>query len=289
MRWGMPAFFLIAIASLAGCNSTRTFKAVMPSKRITSIVSLSPSTTEILGTTNVSMLLKGRTASDDYPASVKSTPIVASLKPDYEAIKLMNPTLILYDAQLYSPEDIAKIKAMNVDTFVVDAENIADFEKELFQLGDMVMAQTSMSDYVDRIEVARNSARGSKPAKPLKVAVLMPGRGGPALISGTKSFLNDVITQAGGTMVGPAVENFVPVNAETLVSQNPDLIVIPSETATAAADAASILQNPQFKTISAVQNKRIAALDSEVVLRRGARVDKLLLNMSRAFTIGAKP
>jgi iron complex transport system substrate-binding protein len=272
---------------LAGCKHPATVKLVRP-ERVTSIVSLSPSTTELIGSSMSSSLLKGRTQADDYPRNVLTVPVVASLKPDYEKIKAADPSVILLDADLYNSSDMEKIKALGVKTFVIDAKNITDFEKQMFELGDMLGIQTGQSDYVDRIEVARNGAKASKPATPLKVAVILPGHGGAALICGTKTFLADVITEDGGTVVGPPADRFVPLNPETLVSDNPDLIILPTTSATAEADVKAILADPTLKGTKAVQNKHITAIDQDVALRRGGRVDKLIDNIHKAFsTVGS--
>ena len=50
------------------------------------IVSLSPSTTELFLYAGQINDLRGRTSSDDFPVTVKNIPIVAKVKPDYEAI-----------------------------------------------------------------------------------------------------------------------------------------------------------------------------------------------------------
>ncbi|RYG87739.1 cobalamin-binding protein, partial [bacterium] len=53
------------------------------------IVSLSPSTSEVLVSNGIP--LSGRTAACDYPANVKSVPVVAGVKPDYEALAKVKP------------------------------------------------------------------------------------------------------------------------------------------------------------------------------------------------------
>jgi iron complex transport system substrate-binding protein len=283
MRWGFPGILLAATLGLSGCHNFQQSKLVRPEK-ITSIVSLSPSTTEIVASSMVTNLLKGRTAADDYPRTVASVPIVASVKPDYEAIKAINPSIILLDSQLYSGSDLQKIKSLGSKVFVIDAKTISDFEKQMFELGDLLGIQTGQSDYADRIHVALSNAKGAKPATPVKVAVILPGRGGPPMINGVKSFLADVIDEDGGIAIGPPVDRFVPLNPETLTNENPDLIIIPTSKASAEADVKAILADPTLKGTKAVQNKAIAPIDEDVALRSGSRVDKLIDDVSKVFT-----
>jgi iron complex transport system substrate-binding protein len=288
MRSGLPAIIFIASIALTGCNHFEQTKAVRPAMRIDSIVSLSPSTTEIIGSSTVSMLLKGRTASDNFPLSVEKVPIVASLKPDYEAIKAINPNLIVMDSHLYNGSDLSKIKSLGVPVFEVSANNIPDFENQLFELSDMIGAQTNTSDYVDRIQVALSTAEAAKPTKPVKVSVIMPGHGGAPMICGSQSFIGSIVAAEGGTMVGPAVDRFVPLNPEMLTTENPDLIILPTSKGTAAADVNSLLGDPTLKGTKAIQTKSIVALEADVALREGARVDKLVTNVYKAMLTGVK-
>jgi ABC-type Fe3+-hydroxamate transport system substrate-binding protein len=289
MRWGLPATLLVASSFLFGCNKIHNTRIARPFA-INSIVSLSPSTTEIVGTTNDFNKLKGRTAADNYPVNVKSVPIVASVKPDYEAIKAINPTVILVDQSLYNASDMSKIKALGSTLFVFNAKNLADFEKQIYAFGDLLGVQTSEADYVARMEDAKNTAIGKKPSKPLKVAVILSGHGGSPYISGTGTFLASIIAMEGGTVVGPAVDRFVPLNPETLTGESPDLVIIPTNQKAAKDDLASLTANPTLKGVKALQTNKVALIDEDVALRQGGRVDKLIDNIGKAFSIAeAKP
>jgi ABC-type Fe3+-hydroxamate transport system substrate-binding protein len=276
MRRALPYLFLCAAALGIGCARSFTYVKLAPKSSISSIVSLSPSTTEIVASNANVQILKGRTASDNYPTyALTNIPVVASVKPDYEKITAMAPDLIVYDASLYDASDTEKIKALGFMTFVIDAPTIKDFENQLFAFADLTGNQTNVSDYVDRIDVSLANA-SPKPSPSPRVAVIMPGDGGAPLIAGTKTFTDDVFKEVGGTPVGPDVDHFVPLNAETLVALNPDLIVVPSSKGTAAHDEQSIAADPRFKSTNAVKNGRIATMDEDVVLRRGARVDHFI-------------
>ena len=276
MRRASPFTSLVIAVVVCGCTPTfKTFKFA-PGTAIHSVVSLSPSTTEIVTANGTTNTLKGRTASDNYPPGLmKAIPEVASVKPDYEKIKAIAPDLIVYDTSLYSPGDIEKIKALGFRTYPFDALTVADLEKQLFEFADLTGAQSNMSDYIDRIDVALGNA-APKPSPAPKVAIIMPGDGGSPLIAGTKSFEADVFKVVGGEPVGPSSDRFVPVSAEMLISENPDLIVVPTTKATGAHDIQEIVNDPRFKSTNAVKNGHIQAMDEDVVLRKGSRVDHFI-------------
>jgi 5'-methylthioadenosine phosphorylase len=269
-----PALLSITLLAAGICGCTPQYhnvKLVRPPHSFETIVSLSPGTTEIIESEGAGQSLKGRTAADDYPTMVSSVPIVASLKPDYEKIRQLSPDLVVYDSSLYNSSDLDKIKAICPTTYGIDANSVGDFEKQLYVLGDMLNVQTTMNDYVGRIVDAAQQAEGDRPKNPPKVAVVMPGDGGSPLIAGTSSFVADVVKLAGGIPVGPAADRFVPISPENLVQEDPDIIIIPTKAASAKKDAATLMNDSRLKTITAVRNGALKALDSDVVLRHKGR------------------
>lgn len=244
---------------------------------VRSIVSLSPSTTEICGQVNITQdRVKGRTAADNYPTYfVSKIPIVATLKPDYEKIAAIQPDLILYDAQLYNESDVAKMKQLKAQLFEFKAQTIDGFIDELYHLGNLAGSETSISEYVDKIIAARATALGA--ASHFKTAVIMPGNGSEHMIAGADSFVADVVKAAGAEPVGPKADRFVPLNAELLISLNPDAIVT-------AGDPTAFINDPRFKSLKAVQNKKIVPIVSDIILRKGGRVDRLITALSEGLS-----
>lgn len=254
----------------------------------TSIISLSPSTTEIVfGQTDSGRFVKGRTKADDWPSyGLAQVPVVASVKPDYEAIAKVNPDLILYDSALYSPADVEQIKSHSpkAKLMVISADTLADFEKQLYELGSLIGGETRVNDYVTKIQGAVDQAMGDAPATKPKVAVILPSPGGD-LIAGSQGFLADVIRHSGGEPVGPDSKIFVSTNGEAVVAMNPDVIIVPG-TKSDLKGAIAVFNNPAYKTIKAVQNRQVKAIDEDVLLRRGGRVDVLIDALARVLRGG---
>jgi ABC-type Fe3+-hydroxamate transport system substrate-binding protein len=272
MRRFLPLLLIPAIAIAAsGCGPSVVMVGGKPrTTQYMRVVSLSPSTTELLVQTQTMTppRFSGRTAADNWPkGQVENVQIVASLKPDYEKLATIKPDFVVYDADLYNADDVAKIKKIGGDDFVLDARTIDDLIKQIYDLGSKVGGETYMSDYVDKINQARASASGMT-AHP-KVAVIMPGSGGQHMITGTDSFIADVVKASGGDPVGPKAPRFVPLDPETLISQNPDWIFT-------SGDEKPFTSDPKFKTLKAVTSKHVVAINSDVLLRRGTRVDGLI-------------
>ena len=282
MRLALPLAFL-SFALVAGCASkAQTIGGTPRSGKVPRVVSLGPGTTEAIATSFDMRLLAGRGASDDYPANVATVPVVASIKPDYEKIKGLGATMLVYDADLFNPDDVKRIEAMGLESFAFKAHTVAGFEKELYELAGKLGSETNVSGYVDRIERERSLAEGDEPSQRPKVAVVL---GGGKYLAGTDSFLADVVRIAGGDIVGPASVKFDPMSAEALVAAAPDVIVLATTKADAQKDLTALRADPRFAATPAVRNGRVSAIEEDIVLRRGARVDKLIQSLHKIVAL----
>ena len=109
------------------------------------------------------------------------------------------------------------------------------------------------------------------------VVLILPGKSGEHLIAGTKSFPGDLVTSSGGKLVGPEADKYVPIDAESLLKLNPDVIVTGG-----APDP--LLHDPRLKALTAIQKLRIRGISNQdLVVRRGSRVEKAINMIHRAI------
>jgi iron complex transport system substrate-binding protein len=285
MRRALSLLLLLPFVLLsAGCKQEEGNAPLKVRKEAyTKVVSLSPGTSEIIASP-FGMQLAGRSQADNYPNGVLDrVPVMASIKPDYESLSKLAPDLIVYDGSLYNAQDQEKLKALGFRTFKLDANTLEDFRNQLFALASLVGHETSCSDYLDRITIEVNNAKAKPPTPKPTVAVMMPGTTGSNMISGTDSFLSDVVRQCGGEPVGPKGTEFVPVNPEALISLNPDEIIVNGSTLEHSGYDA-FMKDPRFQVLKAVKGGHVTVIDSDVLLRRGSRVDNLVKGVFRAIT-----
>ncbi|RYH14652.1 MAG: ABC transporter substrate-binding protein [Alphaproteobacteria bacterium] len=283
MRAALSLLLPVAVA-LVGCGpKPQQVGGALREGPPPKIVSLSPSTTELIGSAFDTRMLVGRTAADNFPSNVTSIPVVAEVKPDFEKIKKAAPGLVIYDGDLYNDADIKHIESMGITTYAVKAKTIGEFEKELYELGNKLGGETNVSSYVDRIERERNAAEGAQPTPKPKVALILAG-GGNLLVAGTGSFQADVLKTVGGEPVGPDADRFAPMSPEALVAAAPDVIVLGTSKATADKDFATLKSNPRLATIPAIRNGKVTALNQDEMVRKGGRVDKFIKNLHLAVT-----
>ncbi len=267
----------VAGLSMSGCGKVQLVGGVPRPKFIKNVVSLSPSVTEVCVTGMVQPV--GRTSACDYPEmSVSKIPIVADVKPNYEAIQKLNPDLVAYDKGLYSDQDIQKIKEMGFQTFEFKAQTLKEYERELASFAGTVGIETNMNDYIERVHKTWSRVRGDKPAVSPKAIFVLSGPNGSSMVAGTKSFIADVAKECGAEVVGPDSDKFEAINAEMILSKNPDVVFV-------GGDAKNFLKDARFSGIKAVKVGRVFGLDQDVLVRKGARVDKLIDAVYRGLTI----
>jgi iron complex transport system substrate-binding protein len=282
----MPRAYSLLVAlpllllSLAGCNPppTQGIGGVQPKAPVTAVVSLSPSTTEFM--TNLAVkrdMLRGRTAADVFPPDIAKVPVVASVKPDYEKIAQIKPDLVLLDPTLYSEADVAKLEQLGLRLEKVNPKNLTEYVDTVRRLGKLLGAETNFNEYADKVENEIQAAIAVPLNPKPRVAIVMPGEGGEHMIAGTDSFLANVVREIGGDPVGPAGELFVTMNPESFIQLNPDVIIT-------SGSPDPIAQDPRLKPVKAVSSGRTYGIKSDVLLRRGARVDTLVKSLRESIT-----
>jgi iron complex transport system substrate-binding protein len=284
----VPALLVAALA-VSGCkgktpqgpigiagNAGGT-KLEKPARRI---VSLSPSTTEVLALNGGSNWMMGRTESCNFPPFVVKLPVVMSgTKPDYEKIakllespdgKKREVDLFVYDPSLFNETDVAAMaQNSRLKPFALDGDTVDAYIGKLRELSALYTGETFMSAYIDKIVAARNGSQADPVTPKPTVALILPGEGSEHMIACKDSFFADELRAATGEPVGPPGKNFVVLNPESLIQINPDIIIT-------AGDSAPFVDDSRFQNLSAVKNNRVAGAAQDAMVRRGSRVPEVI-------------
>ncbi len=273
---GLLALFALP---LFGCEKATTLSVPMRPERLEHIISLSPSTSELLVTCSVNF--EGRTKACNYPSMVSGKPVYGDLKPDFEKITSKHIQFIVTDSDLYSEDDKTKLKATGAKLFEFKATTLAEFEREMLTLGSFVGNETSIQTYVDRIRRERRVAEGDAPSPRPKAVLILPGSGGTHMIAGTKSFQAEIMKVIGTDPAGPDSAKFEMLTPEFLFQANPDVIIV-------AGEAKSFLADTRFANLTAVKNLKIFGNNQDMWVRRGGRVDTLIEQAHKALMLVVK-
>ena len=264
---------ILVVASLIGCQSTaKVTGGKKRPDRVETAVSLSPSTSEFLTMGNVFPGLLGRTSACDYPPGILSAPIVVNGGViDYEKIKAANPDLVIYDKDLYSASEIAKIEELGFKTFAYGPKTLEEYEQDAVELSQMVGTEAAASQMIDKIKSAIESGRAGTPPDTVSISVVMGGGTSEYMVEGINSFHGDIFRKMNLTMLGPDAGIFTTVNAEQLLQWNPDIIFAPGK------DAETIMKDSRLSSLNAIKNQRVFSINPGILLRAGIQVDQLVL------------
>lgn len=189
------------------------------------IVSLAPSATEQVFALGKGGLLTGRTDFCDYPAEAKSIPSVGSLfPPSYEKIVGAQPDLIL---MMGGSADVKQklTTEYKLPVLTLEPKTLDDIYKDVQMLGVAVNAQAQADKIVADMQ-AQFKAITDKTAKAAtKPSVFFVASDEPIFTAGAGTFVDTLITLAGGTNPASDVNGWAQYSVEKLVAKDPAFIV----------------------------------------------------------------
>lgn len=262
------------LAFLAGCQSGPVVGGQPRAKDMPQVISLSPSTTELTSKFDVNRNLIGRTANCNFPpTTIASAEVVMDgTAPDYEKIAALKPDVVIYDKSLFSESEIGKIDQLGIKTVAWDPLTFEDYRRQLFTMASAIGGEMTTSEYIDSIFRGFAQARGVLSEKGIEKPGMMflIGQPGSYLAPGSESFWADILRQCGAEPVGASGKAFAPINVEAIIQANPQVIF------TSKGVGAKVLADPRLQSVAAVKNRRVYDVETDVLVRRGARVEMLV-------------
>jgi len=241
------------------------------------LISLAPSTTEILFALGLAPKLVATDDFSDYPAEAKNLPKIGGLNAAYnfEQIVTLKPDLI-FAAGITPPETIKKLEELKLPVVVVGAEktsfdsvfaDIALVGQATGQAAQAAQVTTAMQDQLTALK-AKLAGVQTKPLVYWELDATDPAK--PYSV-GPGNFVGDMIALAGGTNVFDKAETpFPQVSAEQVVAANPDVIILSD--AAYGITIESVMKRPGWQVITAVKQQRVEPIDDNLVSRPGPRL-----------------
>ena len=255
-----------------------TISLASPAHRI---VSLNPSTTELLFAIGAGNRLVGRTTYDMWPVAARAIPDLGpGLRPNVEAVLATRPDLVVLYASDDNRDAARRLRAAGVTTAAFRVDRVADFERVTLALGvltgDSVAARTTVDSVrrtLDRVRSATASL--SRPS------VFWPLYDQPLLATGGGSYLNELIEVAGGSNIYGFMKEPSPrITFEDLLRRDPDVVLASPES------RERYLADPRWRSLRAVREGRLLAVDTTLVLRPGPRLGEAARSFARLLHPG---
>ena len=248
------------------------------------IVSIGPSTTEILFALGLGDNIVGCDKYSDYPAQTADIPKVDAFSSPATIVEVIvgwEPDIVF--ALWYSEPDWASsIESYGIPVFLFAPQDVNDILSAIELLGEATGTEEQAAeltvDMGERIEAVTSVAAGaSRPKVFYEIDGTDPARPWTA---GPGSFVNDLIGLAGGDNIaasGPS-EGFQ-MTAEAIVDADPEVILLGDVLWGTTPE--SVVARPGWSGITAVKNGDVYGVNSDVASRAGPRIVEALEEFAR--------
>ncbi len=264
---------LLACWLVAGCRPADRPATPPPAHRI---VSLAPSSTELLFALGAGGQVVGRTTWCRYPPAALLVPDVGDgLNPNIEAIAARRPDLVvLYRSQL-NETAATQLARLGISSVTLAQDRLEDIAGAARELGRLTGRQATG----DSIGAAIEALLKTPPPAPIaRVAFVVWDN--PPMVIGRGSYLDQLATLAGGSNVfhdlGAASAT---VSIETIVARNPDVILVLSD----STALPSYSTRREWRAIRAVRDHRFIMLPADLFGRPSPTAPAAVAALRRAL------
>lgn len=254
------------------------------------IVSLAPSSTEIVCALEACDRLVGVTDFDDYPAEVADIDdVVINAQVDVERVVAAEPDLVIAAGNEITPSAvIAQLVELDLPVLVLYPETLDEVYDDIRLVGTLLDAQAGADELIAGMEarvdaVVEAVADADRPRTLYEVFYAE----GSTYTAGEGSFLASLIDLAGGEPVTGDAQGLI--GSEDLVAADPQLILLGTasyDPTLADADAArtAVAARPGWADLSAVADGRVVPYTDDIVTTRpGPRIVDGLEALARAI------
>jgi ABC-type Fe3+-hydroxamate transport system substrate-binding protein len=294
-RWstmGRPGAALAAALLLVGCaRGDRTGRDLddtghpLPSPAARArIVSLSPTTTELLFALGAGDRLVGRTHWDTWPEAARRVADLGDgIRPSIEAVLAVRPDLVVLYATGENADAARAFRAAGIDVVSLRVDRIEEFERAARILGDVIGEPDAATLVVDTVRATLDRVRAVTGAL-ARPRVFLHAWESPLLTIGGGSYLTQLVDIAGGTNVFADLPQPSPqVSFEEVLRRNPDFVL------GSPATLRTLRETPRWRQLPAVREGRFLETDSTLLGRPGVRLGEAAVFLARLLHAGAIP
>jgi iron complex transport system substrate-binding protein len=246
------------------------------------IVSLNPTTTEILFAIGAGSRVVGRSTYDVFPDAARAvTDVGMPLRPNIEAVLAVHPDLVLLYASSDNRQAAQRFHQAGVRTLSLKIDSIAQFERDTRLLGRFTGDSASAYTLVDSVAATLDRVRAATKDLP-RPTVFIPTWDRPLIAIGGGSFLSQLLDIAGARNIyGDIPAPSAVVTIEDVTKRNPDLVMV------SPASAPTLDSNPKWRALSAVRQKRVLVFDTTLVGRPSVTLGAAARSLAELLHPGA--
>jgi iron complex transport system substrate-binding protein len=245
------------------------------------VVALAPSITEIVYALGQQRRLKGATRFSDYPDAAKQLPRVGSyVHLDVERIASLKPDLCIGVKAGNPLSVVTRLQAMGIPFYAVHPVDLETVMQSIETIGDLlgasqaaVQTTAAMRKRIDHVKTIV-AAADRKPRVFVQIGV------SPIVSVGSRTFIHQLITLAGGTNVAAGSTPYPRFSREQVISLAPDVLVITSMARATVFEKVKA-EWMQWSAIPAVRNQAVFIAPTNIFDRPTPRLVEGLEQMAR--------
>lgn len=230
------------------------------------------SITEILYSINADKKIVAVDITSYHPEEATSHPSIGYVRTlSAEGILSLDPTLILGEDDMGPPTVINQIKRTGIDVSIIPEEHSAEgIINKINCIGNIIgMKEESQKFIKSKIlpkikELNRYSIKNIKEKK--KVIFILGLQSGSPIIGGLNTSADGFIKMIGGINSMNEFENWKPVSTESIISSEPDVILVTARGMNAFGDIEALKSHPSLSLTPAVKNNTIYSMDGMAML-----------------------
>ena len=256
-----PAHYPLTIVDSVG-------RKVTIKKEPRRIVSLAPSITETLYFIGALDKVVGVTKFDDFPPEVqKGRAVIGDFSnPNLEVIASLKPDLIIGTSMHLKYLD--KLQQI-APVIIVDPKNMSEIYEWIIKLGKVVNREKEAEGVVNYMKAIVESVQAKVANSSRPKVFYLVGYWNGYWTAGRGTFMDSLISIAGGENIFHDIEGWKTVSAEDIVARNPDIVIISYHAGIKPGD---LCNTPLAKT-NAFKNGRVYVIsDDNLVSRPGPRI-----------------
>ncbi len=243
------------------------------------IASLAPNVTEILFALGMGDSIVGATDQCNYPRAARDIPRVSGFgTPNVENLLALSPDLVV-SCGLEKPETLAVLQKSGIRVVNVQPSGFIASFPELFvairTIGDATRRPNEAAALIARMQAELDAvaARVAKIDDANRPRVFVEIESSPLMTAGAGSFIDDLITRAGGRNVAHEIHDAYPrIDPEQVVAWNPDVILVAHSNSPGEA-AKRLSEHIGWSDVAAIRQRRIIDdIDPDLLFRPGPRL-----------------
>ncbi|MFC2039328.1 ABC transporter substrate-binding protein [Chloroflexota bacterium] len=243
------------------------------------IISLAPNITEILFALDLGDKVVGVTDACDYPREALAKPKVgAYFATSLETIINQDPDIVLSDGHDSVYE---QLESLGVTVVVIQSTNIDGILRDIELVGQITDKEEEAEELVVEMERRIDDivAKTTGVEKPTVFYVVDASDPTKPWTAGEGSFIDALISLAGGENIAASEDQYTQFSLEALVSADPEIIIGPTSHGTSFLPDLGSLSG--WKEMSTMKGGEVYLIEADLISRSGPRIVGGLEEMAR--------